>query len=377
MSLESRIDNPVRTIGALEFECCVPQIGHGTSLDIQRQIAGILSANGIRATYRGYSRDPVPPESDIVVETDSSVRGESRLAGVTWVSLEVKTRILQGLADYERLVPETLEILRTLNGKVNASTGFHLHIGFHEVHADARVIRSLYNLIHRFEPVLFSLVSPSRRSNSFCRPLPDVSKLLHGCRKLSCFEEALGRFERYQAMNWTHLFDDDGRFRESRISLPPGNFGRHESASLGQVLRPAPQPRRYSILPGEPGTSAANKGWTAQDVDHDRIPGQHQGVQQSRTGTSPNWPLLLASPLERAQRPHCQSPLFSLTRKRGMSHVRNHRNDRPDKGGSLGRDVPDPVSPSPRCGDPRSGCHWVCGANFFSRRARAGQDDCC
>ena len=209
MALESRLDQPIRTIGA-EFECAVPLVGNGSTLDVQRQIAGILSANGIRASYRGYCHDPLPRDCDVMVESDASVQGQSSLAGITWIALEVKTRILQGLADYERIVPKTLEVLRALNCKVNASTGHHLHIGFHEIIADARVIRSLYNLIHRVEPVIFSLVSASRRSNSYCRPLPDVSKLLHGCRKLPCFQEALGRFERYQALNWTHLFNDDG-----------------------------------------------------------------------------------------------------------------------------------------------------------------------
>jgi hypothetical protein len=114
------------------------------------------------------------------------------------------------MAEYERIVPKTLEILRALNCKVNSSTGHHIHIGFQEVNADPRIIRSLYNLIHRFEIVIFSLVSASRRSNSYCRSLPDVSKMLHPCRKLPCFQVALGHFERYQALNWSNLFNDDG-----------------------------------------------------------------------------------------------------------------------------------------------------------------------
>ena len=209
MALESRLDQPIRTIGA-EFECAVPLVGQGTTMDVQRQIAVILAVNGIRAGYRAYSHMPLPPETDIMVESDASVHGESKFSGISWAALEVKTRILQGLVDYERIVPKTLEILRSLNCKVNSSTGHHLHIGFAEVNTDPSVIRSLYNLIHRFEPVIFSLVSPSRRSNSYCRPLPDVSKLLHGCRKLPCFEAALNRFERYQALNWSNLFHLDG-----------------------------------------------------------------------------------------------------------------------------------------------------------------------
>ena len=183
MALESKLDHPIRTIGG-EYECCVPLVGNGGLVDVQRQIAAVLNANGIRATFRPYSHAPIPPDTDIVVETDSSVRGESRIAEITWIPLEVKTRILYGLQEFERIVPRTLEILRTLNCRVNTSTGHHLHIGFPEVDSDPRVIRSLYNLVHRFENVVFGLVAPSRRENSYCRPLPDVTKLLHNCKKL-------------------------------------------------------------------------------------------------------------------------------------------------------------------------------------------------
>ena len=212
MALESKLDQPIRTIGG-EYECTVPLIGQGGLVDVQRQIAAILNANEIRATFRPYSHAPIPPNIDIVVETDSSVHGESRVAGITWIPLEVKTRILYGLQEFERIVPRTLDILRTLNCRVNTSTGHHLHIGVPEVDSDPRVIRSLYNLVHRFENVIFGLVSPSRRDNSYCRPLADVSKLLHNCRKLPCFELALGRFERYQALNWSNLFDSCGSRR--------------------------------------------------------------------------------------------------------------------------------------------------------------------
>lgn len=208
MALESKIDSPIRTLGA-EFECCVPLMGSGSLVDVQRQIAGILNANGIRAKYRSYSHAPVD-NCDIMVETDASVRGESRIAGITWIPLEIKTRIMHGMSDYMRIIPKTLEILRSLNCKVNASTGHHIHIGIQEVTNDPTVIRSLYNLIHRVEPVIYMLVPPSRRSSQYCRPLPDVAKLLHGCRNLACFEQTLCRFERYQGLNWQGLFLSDG-----------------------------------------------------------------------------------------------------------------------------------------------------------------------
>lgn len=212
MALASQLDKPVRTLGG-EFECCVPIVGNGSNLDVQRQIASILTSNGIRAGYRGYSHLPLPPNIDVMVETDASVRGESRYMGISWATLEVKTRILQGITEYEQIIPKTLEILRALNCKVNSSTGHHLHIGYPEARSDPNSIRSLYNLVHRFEPVILSLVAPSRRDNRYCRPLPDVSKLLHKCKDFECYERTLNHLDRYQGWNWTHLFDSDGSSR--------------------------------------------------------------------------------------------------------------------------------------------------------------------
>ena len=210
MGLEAKLDCPPRTMGC-EFECVTSLMGTGTTMDVQRMISTILTANGIRAGFRGYSHNPVRAGYDVEVETDTSVQGDSHLAGITWIPLEVKTRIMQGMTTYERIVPKTLEILRNLNCKVNTSTGHHLHIGFPEVSSDPTVIRSLYNVIHRFEPVIYSLVAPSRRQSNFCRPLPDISRLLHDCKTFECFERNLSRFDRYMGLNWTHLFNGSPR----------------------------------------------------------------------------------------------------------------------------------------------------------------------
>ena len=206
MGLEAKLDCPPRTMGC-EFECTVPLVGTGSTMDVQRMIASVLTANGIRAGFRGYSHNPVRAGFDVEVETDTSVQGDSHLSGITWIPLEVKTRILQGMADYQRIVPKTLEILRSMNCRVNTSTGHHLHIGFPEITRDPTVIRSLYNVIHRFEPVIYGLVAPSRRQSNYCRPLPDISRLLHDCKTIECFERNLSRFDRYMGPNWTHLFN--------------------------------------------------------------------------------------------------------------------------------------------------------------------------
>jgi hypothetical protein len=182
-----------------------------------------LSQNGIRACSRGYSHAPVPTNCDVVVEQDSSIVGESRYQGVRWAQVEVKTRILHGMADWEQVVPKTLEILRYCGGRITPSCGHHLHIGFPELKDDTTNVRSLWNLIHRFEPVIFGLVAPSRRGNNYCRPLPPVSKYLHGANSVRTIKQRLSHFNRYHGLNLTHLFSDSPRIemRYSHSTLDP------------------------------------------------------------------------------------------------------------------------------------------------------------
>ena len=200
--------------------------GAGTHHDAMRSISNVLSANGVHADCRPYSHAPIPPGIDVMIEQDSSIHPESRFASVQQVPIEAKTRILSGLADFDRVVPKTLDILRYMGCRTNTSTGHHVHVGFPEVRENFRHIRSLWNLLHRFEPVLFSLCAPSRRQgNQYCRPMPDVSKLLHHCRTLACFERTLASYDRYQACNFTHLWHNHGgeriEFRHFGGTLDP------------------------------------------------------------------------------------------------------------------------------------------------------------
>jgi hypothetical protein len=199
-----------RTLGC-EYECCVPIIGAGGGPDVQETIANILNQNGIRACSRTYSHSPVPTNCDIVVEQDGSIIGEQRFHGVRWAQVEVKTRILQGMADWETVVPKTLDIIRYCGGRVTPSCGHHLHIGLPEFKNDPTQVRSLWNLIHRFESVIYGLVAPSRRGNNFCRPLPPATKFLHGANSLRTIKQRLSQFDRYYGLNLTHLWEDSPR----------------------------------------------------------------------------------------------------------------------------------------------------------------------
>lgn len=205
--LSAELDR-TRTIG-VEHEFSLPVVSRTSSaMDAQHAIAEVLTANGIRAIARGYSHAPVPEHIDIAVETDSSVQGESRYAGVRWMPIEIKSRILHGIDDWESIMPKTLEICRYLGGRCTPSAGHHVHLGFGEFKQDPSVVRSLWNLFHRYDNLLFGLQPPSRRDNTYCAPMPSATKLLHGANSLRTIKQRLSHYGRYQALNLVHLFND-------------------------------------------------------------------------------------------------------------------------------------------------------------------------
>jgi hypothetical protein len=115
------------------------------------------------------------------------------------------------MADWEAVVPKTLDILRYCGGRITPSCGHHLHIGLPEFKDDPTQVRSVWNLFHRFEPVIYGLVAPSRRGNNYCRPLPPAAKFLHGANSVRTIKQRLNRFDRYHGLNLTHLWGDASR----------------------------------------------------------------------------------------------------------------------------------------------------------------------
>lgn len=216
--------NRSRAVG-LELEMAVPLIGGGSPQDLRAKMAKILTDNGIRAAARSYSHAPVSEGLDVVVEHDSSIVGESVFRGIEWVQVEVKTRILTGTADFDSIVGKLCNICRYLGARQNRSTGVHLHVDFPEVRQNAEVLRSFYNLAHRYEQVVFGLVAPSRRDNPFCKSLPSPPKFLHRCATMNDCQSALNRlrFDRYWGFNLTHVFGTRPRveFRQHHGTLDP------------------------------------------------------------------------------------------------------------------------------------------------------------
>jgi hypothetical protein len=231
--------NRTRRIGC-EYEMTVPLVGTGNGSDVQRTFASVLTANGVRAVARGYSHEPVPATADVCVEYDSSVQGETRYAGITWHSVEIKTRILNGIDDWERVVPKMLDIARYMGARVNQSTGHHVHVSLPEVVERPRVIRSLTALVARVEPVVFGVVAPSRRRSQYCLPLGSALPDLSACKTLADYHQRLFGVSRYYGLNLTHVTGTSPRveYRWHQGTLDPAK-ARHWLRFLLQLTQHA------------------------------------------------------------------------------------------------------------------------------------------
>jgi hypothetical protein len=195
--------NLSRRIGC-EYEMTVPLVGTGSGIDVQRTLANVLTANGNRAVARGYSHEPLPRGVHVAVEYDGTVEGETKWEGVAWFPVEVKTKILNGIGDWEGIVPKMLEICRYMGARVNHSTGHHVHVSLPEVTERPKVIRSLTALLARIEPIIYGLVAPPRRSSNYCLPL-NVTPDLRACKTLTDYHERLNGISRYHGLNLTHV----------------------------------------------------------------------------------------------------------------------------------------------------------------------------
>ena len=170
----------------------------------------------LSAIARNYSHADVP--TDFAIETDSSLSfADCPYEGVRIASLEVKTRILNGVTDFGGVVPKALELMSWIGCRVNQTTGLHVHISIPEIRDEPRVIRSVYNLIHKYQYVLFGLCPQSRLTSRYCQPLSTAPALLKGCRTMRCFKQALSSLDRHHLVNFEHLFGSDTPRIEFRL----------------------------------------------------------------------------------------------------------------------------------------------------------------
>jgi hypothetical protein len=197
------------------------------------------SFNGLPAVARQYTHAPVPNGMVLCVEYDGSLVGDSRgFNGISFHQLEVKTRPVNGFAEASAVVKTTVELMAFLGCQVNRSCGLRVHLDArHEVTTNPKFIRSLLNLAYRFEPVIFGLVPPSRRTCGYARTIPDLREHWSRCRSMRCYRRLLNGWDRYVGLNASHLTGDNPRveFRWAGGSLNGGRI-LHWVAFLNRLM---------------------------------------------------------------------------------------------------------------------------------------------
>ena len=213
--------NKTRKIG-IEIEAVVADISGASRMAVQQRLADIFTANGLPAVARQYSHEPVPPGKALCVEYDSSLVGDSRgFTGITFHQLEIKTKPMEGLTEALEIIPRMVKLGAFLNLQVNRSCGLHVHLDTAAEVQNPRFIKSLLNLVYRFEPVIYGLVPPSRETCGYCTPLPDLRESWSRCRNSLSYDALLRGWTRYTGLNLCHVRSGNSRveFRYAGSSL--------------------------------------------------------------------------------------------------------------------------------------------------------------
>ena len=212
--MQSKITS--RKIG-IEIECVVPIIGTGENSDVQRLLAQVLTNHGIRSIARSYTQQAVPSGCKLAIEHDMSLRDESTYAGLRWSKLECKTMPMTW-AEVEEVLPQALEIIRYCGARVNHSCGLHVHHHLPEVIDKPQVVRSLQHLWWRFHPVMFGLVAPSRKSNTYCHaPQRSDATQFDDCHSYAKLSGVLRQVGRFNGLNLTNLTNRERMTVEWRL----------------------------------------------------------------------------------------------------------------------------------------------------------------
>lgn len=154
----------------IEIECYLPEGG------TMQAVATAVRARIDKPVHvTGYNHQ-TPPEGSWKITTDGSLGDYSR-------GMELVSCVLRG----ETGVTEAEKVIRALSDfgcTVNKKCGFHVHVGLadpqgrHSENAETRkTIQRLATMYATFEPVLDSLMPPSRRAsnNSYCRSITHAS----------------------------------------------------------------------------------------------------------------------------------------------------------------------------------------------------------
>lgn len=170
----------------VEIECIMP--------------AGAAAELGIQpgAYHRGTPITALPGWN---AQRDSSIHPADGMMAV-----EVVSGILKGEAGIQSVI-DTIAKLTAAGARVNASCGFHVHVGFAtDTTADIAALRRLCCLTSRHEPGLYAITGTrSRETGIYCQSIKAAYKPASKSEAKSAWTRAVGySHNRYFTLNLTN-----------------------------------------------------------------------------------------------------------------------------------------------------------------------------
>lgn len=191
---------------------------------------------------------PIPNLPGWTAKTDSSIRAGRGRAGCEFVS-----PVLKG-ADGLRQVRAALAFIKSVDGRVNASCGVHVHVGFDKANTEASL--RLTTLIANFEKAIYATTGTrSRERGGYCAPIA-----AHGS-----FENVRRRANRYSVCNFVTP-KPTVEFRAFSASLDEKKLVGWIMLSVAMVERAlkAARATNWTAKPVAPTSPIARKGGDGQ-----------------------------------------------------------------------------------------------------------------
>lgn len=152
--------------------------------------------------------------------------------------IEFVSPVLKGRAGLQHLV-EVTKGMKELGARVNASCGFHVHVGFPT--NDLRALQRLVHLVAGFESGLFAATgTKSRERSRWCKPIKSDFQGIN-YRELAANRSGMRRgavADRYHSLNLENLLGGRQPTVEFRIfagSLNPAKIAAYVQLCLGLV----------------------------------------------------------------------------------------------------------------------------------------------
>jgi hypothetical protein len=167
----------------IEIECSIPY----AAMAQKGWVVGSYSSGAAIPNHDGWK-----------AKSDCSIRAE---AGCT--ALEVVSPVLKGAEGIEA-VKKMIKQLNEMGAKVNASTGFHCHVG---CKGDLAVIRRLVALVSNNEQAIYaSTGTKTRETAQWCRSIKTKLKPIYDEASQASLRRVAGtHHDRYHILNLTNI----------------------------------------------------------------------------------------------------------------------------------------------------------------------------